>query len=353
MLRVRLSPDVPPGRAACDPAAPARGWVYWVAPQRERNLNALPSPRQLRYLVALSEKLNFGRAAEDCFVTQSTLSAGIQELEELLGVRLVERDRRHVRLTAIGQDAVSRAREILARSQDLVELARRAREPLHGELRLGVIPTIAPFLLPQVLPELRIRYPHLRLYLREDQTERLLERLRAGQLDAALIALPYDTGDLVLAELFREEFWFVTRTDDASRAKRIEVETLDLSGVVLLEEGHCLREHAIAACGPRPPGLAPALEATSLTTLVQMVEGGLGTTLLPEMTLKAGLLKGTSLVARPFAARAPTRTIALAWRPTSPHTRDFQLISALVVERSSRVTEPGLPSLRRRRANPA
>ncbi|MCC7412423.1 MAG: hydrogen peroxide-inducible genes activator [Gammaproteobacteria bacterium] len=313
-------------------------------------MNALPSPRQLRYLVALSEKLNFGRAAEECFVTQSTLSAGIQELEELLGVRLVERDRRRVRLTAIGEDTVARAREILARCQDLVEIARSTRGPLSGELRLGVIPTIAPFLLPQVLPELRERHPCLKLYLREDLTDRLLGRLRAGQIDAALIALPYDTGDLTVSELFGEEFWYVTRTDDPrAGTKGITVDALDRAGVLLLEEGHCLREHAIAACGPRPPGSTAAVEATSLVTLVQMVEGGLGTTLLPEMTLKAGLLNGTHLVARPFAAQAPSRTIALAWRATSPRTRDFQLLCELITERRRRLTEPGLPSLRRRR----
>lgn len=313
-------------------------------------MNALPTPRQLRYLVALSERLNFGRAAEDCFVTQSTLSAGIQELEELLGARLVERDRRQVRLTPFGEHAVTRAREILTRSHDLVELARSTQEPLSADLRLGVIPTIAPFLLPQVLPALRERYPRLRMFLREDLTDRLLDRLRAGLLDAVLIALPYDTADLATAPLLQEELWFVCRADaPAGGSRRIEVETLDRSSVVLLEEGHCLREHALAACGPRSPGASSALEATSLTTLVQMVEGGLGATLLPEMTLKAGLLNGTHLVARPFASRAPTRTIALAWRPSNPRTRDFELVSELIVERSRRVTDPGLPALRRRR----
>jgi LysR family hydrogen peroxide-inducible transcriptional activator len=187
---------------------------------------AFPSLRQLRYLVAVSERLNFRQAADDCHVTQSTLSAGIKELESLLEVELVERDTRNVRMTAPGTEAVARARALLAQAHDLVETARAAGQPLTGSLRLGVIPTIAPFLLPAVLPQLRVRYPALRLYLREDQTERLLERLRAADLDLALIALPYDAGELTVRKLFDDEFWFVARADDplarAARAAPIQ-----------------------------------------------------------------------------------------------------------------------------------
>jgi LysR family hydrogen peroxide-inducible transcriptional activator len=295
---------------------------------------ALPSLRQLRYLVALSERLNFRQAAEDCFVTQSTLSAGIKELESLLDVELVERDTRRVRLTEVGAEVVARARGLLAQAQDLVEIAKGAAAPLSGLLRLGVIPTIAPFLLPAVLPPLRARYPKLKLYLREDLTERLLERVRSAELDLALIALPYETGELAVRKLFKDEFWFVSREDDPlAAAKQVGVRDLRTEQIVLLEEGHCLRDHAIAACGARAANPQALVEATSLHTLLQMVEGGLGVTLLPEMTLKAGILKGTELVARPFSTQAPARTIALATRASSAHRRDFDLLAEFIAER--------------------
>ena len=295
---------------------------------------AHPSLRQLGYLVELAERLNFRAAAEAQFVTQSTLSAGIKELESQLGVQLVERDKRNVRLTAVGEEVTTRARELLAGAGDLVEAARSASLPLSGPLRLGAIPTIAPFLLPKVLPALRRAHPGLKLYLREDLTERLLERLRAGSLDLALIALPYDTGDLYLRELFRDEFRFVTREDDpAARGKEISLRKLDTGEILLLEEGHCLRDHAIAACGPRRIAWEDRVEATSLYTLIQMVAGGLGATLLPELTLGAGILKGTQLVARPFAAPAPFRTLALAARRTSPRRRDSDLLADFILKR--------------------
>jgi len=313
-------------------------------------VNALPSLRQLRYLVAVADRLNFRAAAESSFVTQSTLSAGIKELESLLGVELVERDKRSVRLTNAGEAVVAKAREVLAQAQDLVETARGAAEPLSGPFRLGVIPTIAPFLLPALAPKLRGSYPRLKLYLREDLTERLLERLRGAELDAALIALPYDTGELAVRELFRDEFWFVAREDDPlAREKAIAIERLAPREIVLLEEGHCLRDHAIVACGARGPGEAPTVEATSLATLVQMVEGGLGVTLLPEMTLKAGLLNGTSLVARPFAAKVPARRIALVSRRASAHSHEVALLADLIVEYAAPRLKAGLPSIRRRR----
>lgn len=289
----------------------------------------LPSLRQLRYLVVLAEKLNFRAAAEACFVTQSTLSAGIKELETQLGVQLVERDKRSVRLTAAGAEAVGRARRLIAEAADLVETVRAARAPLTGELRLGAIPTIAPFLLPRALPALRKRYPKLRLFLREDLTARLLEQLRAGELDAALMALPYDTGELEVRELFRDDFRFVARKDHPLAAlKAVPVERLDPREVILLEEGHCLREHAIEACGRVRKGSdVSGIEATSLPTLLQMVEGGLGTTLLPQTALDADILQGTALVARPFAARVPSRTLALVARPSSARARDLERLA--------------------------
>src|SRR5262245_13027139 len=197
---------------------------------------ALPSLRQLRYLVVLAEKLNFRAAAEACFVTQSTLSAGIKELESQLDAHLVERDKKSVRLTPLGEQMVERARRLMAEAGDLVAAARAGREPLSGPFRLGVIPTIAPFLLPAALPPLRERFPRLKLFLREDLTARLLEQLRAGQLDAALIALPFDTGELEVRELLRDEFWFVARADDPlAKRKAVAIERLDVNDVILLE----------------------------------------------------------------------------------------------------------------------
>ncbi|MNC85025.1 Hydrogen peroxide-inducible protein activator [compost metagenome] len=201
-----------------------------------------------------------------------------------------------------------------------------------------------------MLPPLRRAHPGLKLYLREDLTGRLIERLRGGGLDIALIALPYDTGELHMRELFKDEFWFVAREDDpAAREKEIALRKLDTSGILLLEEGHCLRDHAISACGPRRGAWETKAEATSLHTLIQMVDGGLGVTLLPELTLKAGILKGTKLIARPFASPAPSRTLALAARPTSPRRRDVELLAEFILEQRRRSARPGVPALRRAR----
>jgi LysR family hydrogen peroxide-inducible transcriptional activator len=294
---------------------------------------ALPTLRQLAYLVELSGRLNFREAAEAQFVTQSTLSAGIKELESLLEVQLVERDHRNVRLTTVGEEVVHRAKDLLAGATDLAESARSATRPLSGTLRLGAIPTIAPYLLPALLPALRRAYPDLKLYLREDLTSHLLERLRAGRLDVALIALPFDTGDLYVRELFPDEFAFVARQADPTvRVKQIALGRMDTGDLLLLEEGHCLREHAIAACGPRRGRLESQVEATSLTTLIQMVEGGLGVTLLPAIALEAGILKGTRLVARPLSRPAPSRTLALVARRTSPRRRDADLLAEFLLE---------------------
>ena len=313
---------------------------------------ALPSLRQLRYLVELTDRLNFRMAAEACFVTQSTLSAGIKELESLLGVQLVERDTRTVRLTAVGEEVAARARGLLASAEDLVAIAKGAAEPLSGLLSLGVIPTIAPFLLPGLLAALRRKYPKLQLHLREDLTERLLERLRGGQLDMALIALPFDTDELLVRELFKDEFWFVAREDDPhANDKAVAVKQLDPGQILLLEEGHCLRDHAISACGTRLANAESRIEATSLNTLIQMVEGGLGVTLLPEMSIKAGILKGSKLIARPFAPHVPSRRVALVARPGSARRRDFELLADFIVEHERRLHSSPVPSRRSQRAS--
>lgn len=294
-------------------------------------MTALPSLKQLHYLVALSEQLNFTRAAESCFVTQSTLSAGLKELEDVLGVQLVERDRQTVLMTPIGLEAVKRARAILAATQDLVEIAAGASEPMTGLLRLGVIPTIAPFLLPHSLQLLRERYPELHLALREDLTANLLLRLEDGQLDFALIALPYDTTNLLVEPLFDDDLWIVGRKSDPEiKAKKINVTPSISDRLLLLEEGHCLRDHALYACGASNPRSSEGVEATSLLTLVQMVESGLGIGLVPEMAVRSGLTESPNLVARPMAKPGPKRTIALVARRSTSRLADLNALAEVV-----------------------
>lgn len=290
-------------------------------------MRVLPTLRQLRYLVALAEYLHFGRAAEACLATQSTLSAGLQELENLLGVTLVERTRRKVMITPLGQEVVERAKQVLRGAEEIADLAASASAPLAGTLRLGVIPTIGPYLLPCVLPRLRKAYPDLKLYLREDLTARLLERMGGGDLDVALLALPYPASDLETIELAEDPF-LLACPPDHPLAKKITVTSGDLAEVdlLLLEEGHCLREHALAACHLPGPSKGEGMLGTSLATLVQMVANGLGVTLLPKMAVEGGVLAGTDLVTRPLAD-AGSRSIGLAWRQSSPRKKDFKLLA--------------------------
>ena len=242
----------------------------------------LPTIRQLQYLKFLAEQGAFGKAAEAAHVTQPTLSAGIQELERTLGAPVVDRARSGVILTAVGEAALARANTILNEAEELVQAAKNASQPLTGRFRLGVIPTIAPFLLPKALPLLRSRFPKLRLYLREDLTQRLIAALKAGQLDAALIALPFDMQGLAHAHVSDDELLAAIPADHPL-ANRLEFPPSAMEGedLILLEDGHCLRDHVLSACGLKPPkatGDEEAFAATSLPTLVQMVGSGLGVT---------------------------------------------------------------------------
>lgn len=298
----------------------------------------LPSLKQLSYLVALAKQLNFTRAAESCFVGQSTLSAGLKELEDGLGIRLVERDRQNVSLTAAGVGVLERARVILAASEDLVEYANVLSKPMTATIRLGVIPTIAPFLLPTVLPDIRKRFPNLKITLREDLTKNLLARLADHQLDFALIALPYDVSGLLVKELFNDEFWLVAREDDpALKGKEVTLSAKMADRLLLLEEGHCLRDHSLQACKKSNILHVEGMEATSLLTLLQMVESGFGIALLPEMAIKGGLLDNTALVARPLGAPAPKRVIALVARTSTARVEEFAVLSECIQERFSGV----------------
>ncbi len=296
-------------------------------------MTLLPSLRQLSYFVAIAKDLNFTRAAQACFVGQSTLSAGLKELEESLGLRLVERDRQNVSITPTGLEVLERAKLILAASEDLVEFASACGKPMSSTIRLGVIPTIAPFLLPNVLPEIRERFPDLKIALREDLTANLLTRLAEHQLDFALIALPYETKGLLVKELFNDEFWLVARADDpALKGKEIQMPAKMAERLLLLEEGHCLREHTLQACKRSDIHKADGIEATSLLTLLQMVESGMGIALLPEMAVKGGLLNSSSLVARPLAQPAPKRVVALIARPSTAHIEEFNALCACIVD---------------------
>lgn len=292
---------------------------------------ALPSLRQLRYLLALAEHLNFTRAAEASFVSQSTLSTGLKELESTLGVQLVERDKQRVALTPVGTEVVARAQQVLSAAEDLSDFALDASRPMQGQLRLGVIPTIAPFVLPTVMPALREKFPQLQLALREDLTAHLLQRLRHRQLDFALIALPYDTDGLRVLPLYKDKFWLVGRDKDpAITGRAIQLSSAWTERLLLLEEGHCLRDHALQACRATEVASVDGMEATSLLTLVQMVASGMGVALLPEMAIDSGMLDNLSLKFRPLAPPAPERVVALVTRPTSAHMTEFEAIAQVI-----------------------
>ncbi|WP_114638333.1 hydrogen peroxide-inducible genes activator [Polynucleobacter necessarius] len=294
----------------------------------------LPSLRQLSYLVALAKELNFTRAAQACFVGQSTLSAGLKELEDGLGIQLVERDRQNVSITPAGLEVLERAKAILTASEDLVEYAGATGKPMTANIRLGVIPTIAPFLLPTVLPEVRKQFPDLKITLREDLTANLLARIADHKLDFALIALPYDVSGLRVEELFDDNFWIVAREGDpALKGKEVMLPAKMAERLLLLEEGHCLREHSLQACKKADIQKNEAMEATSLLTLLQMVESGFGIALIPEMAVKSSLLNNTELVAKAMAAPAPKRVIALVARSSTAHVTEFAALSQCIRER--------------------
>ncbi len=296
-------------------------------------MTALPTLRQLSYLTALSESLNFTAAALAMNVTQSAFSGGIQELERLLGARLVERDRQHVRLTPLGEETAARAKVLLAMARDLAENAARQALPMSGLARLGAIPTIAPFLLPKLLRRVLSRYPKMRLVLREDQTARLLERLKAGTLDFALIALPYDVAGLKSRELFSDELLLIAAKGNRLAARQsLPMTGLDASQLLLMEEGHCLRQHTLEGCGLAERANPTGIEATSVATLIQMVEEDLGVALLPQMALQAGLLKGTGVVSRRLIKPSPGRRIALVARSSTALAAEFDALAEIATE---------------------
>lgn len=290
--------------------------------------NYLPTLKQLQYLAALKEHGHFGRAAESCFVTQSTLSAGLRELESLLGVTLVERTRRVVRFTPLGDAIVAKAHQVLRGAEELSDMAKSAGQPLSGDLRMSVIPTIAPFLLPRLLPDLRRNHADLKLYLREETSSDACEALHHGQVDCVLLALPFPCGDSEHEPLFEDRLFVAFPKDDPRELPAyIPPNFIDETRLLLLTDGHCLKDHALAACNRPELRASATMMGTSLHTLVQMVDNGLGLTLLPEMAIRAGLLHGTQVEARPLKARNASRQIALLWRKASPREEEFRLLA--------------------------
>ncbi len=295
----------------------------------------LPTLKQLQYLVALHDHGHFGKAAEACFVTQSTLSAGLRELESLIGVTLVERTRRVVRFTPLGLRVVEKARKVMREAEELGDLVKAEGQPLSGELRLGVIPTIAPFLLPRILPPIRRDWPELKLFLREETSAAACDSLNRGQLDCVLLALPFACGD-VDSEVLFEDRLFVAYPSGENMPTQMRPEQIDAERLLMLEDGHCLKDHALSACN-RPELRAEArMLGTSLHTLVQMVDNGLGVTILPKMALDAGILNGTGVVSCPLEADHPTRTIALVWRKASPRGKEFHILADVLRQTNER-----------------
>src|SRR5580698_11606317 len=281
------------------------------------------SPRQLQYVVAVAETLGFHKAAERCHVSQPTLSAQVKQLEDVLGVRLFERDRRRVLLTAAGAVVVARARRVLVELDDMIAAAKQLIEPCSGTFRIGVIPTIAPYLLPDVVPAVRARYPKLQLVFREEKTDAVVADLREGRLDAGLLALEADIGEWASGHIADDPFVVaLPEGHRLARKKRVAASDLDDENVLLLDEGHCFRAQALTICN-RAGAKESELRATSLSTLAQMVSSGSGITLLPQIAVGVENRRG-QLEVRPFTSPAPHRTIALIWRPHSPFAETFR-----------------------------
>lgn len=292
------------------------------------------SLRQLQYLVAVADHLGFHKAAAACHVSQPALSAQILHLESVLGVALFERDRRRVIVTAAGEELAARARRILRDVDEFVTTAQRARDPFTGTLRIGVIPTIAPYLLPQVTPAIGARYPKLTLLYREEKTADVVRELGEGTLDAGIVALEADLGDCVRAEIGRDEFFVaLPKGHPLGRKRRLTVEDLEGAKVFLLEDGHCFRSQALAICDEAKADEA-VFRATSLATLAQIVSSGAGITLMPALALPIEN-RGGQLDIRPFEKPAPGRTLALVWRPRSPAAHALREVAKVIRWRDS------------------
>lgn len=291
-------------------------------------MNISFSLKHLRYFIALADELHFGRAAEVCNITQPSLSAAIKELEDLLGVTLLERTKRSVVVTPIGERVLAMARSTVQNAEEIASFCEGYRAPLSGDLAVGVIPTIGPYLLPSLLPELRGAFPKLRLFLHEAQSADLVEKLRIGKLDLLILALPYVTESAEAVPFMIDRFQ-AAMPDDHPLAQKQALDFSDLQNetLLLLEEGHCLRDHALDACHLTSASKGREFSATSLATLVQMVAGGLGMTLLPQMAIDQRLAEDNDLVVRPFKSGDPARKIGLVWRKSSGRKEEYLLLA--------------------------
>ena len=289
-----------------------------------------PTFKQLKYLLAVSNNLHFGKAAKECFVSQSTLSSGIQELEKLLNIRLIERTKRNVFLTPLGKQIANNSEKIIMEMNDLLDYAKSSQEVLSGETKLGVIPTIAPYVLPYVMPKLKSKYPQLDLKLIEDQTANILEMLFNGNLDLVIIAKPYKTYNLMTLNLKKDHFYVALPNDNPlakKNKKSLNSTDINRSKIFLLDEGHCLRDHALAACDSKTKANVDAFKATSLLTLVQMVANGTGITLLPELVINSRLIRDSNIKIMDYENKKNFREICICWRKSSPRIVEFQLLA--------------------------
>jgi LysR family transcriptional regulator, hydrogen peroxide-inducible genes activator len=289
--------------------------------------------KQLRYALAVEQTLHFKKASEQCNVSPSALSTALHELESQLKVQLFERDNKQVLLTTKGKDILHRARQILLQVDDLEQFAKNQNEALSGELSIGLIPTIAPFLLPHILPALQTSYPNLSLTLVEEQSHVLVEKVRFGELDAAILALPYPCEGLLSFPFHAEDFyWIAHRDNELAHLHEISSDKLELSKLMLLKEGHCLKDHILEACHLQKQSAEHGFSATSLNTLVQMVAGGLGTTLVPEMALEQLHRQNPELAAVHLNEPSPHRTIAFIVRPGYTRLNSIEALSSLCRE---------------------
>ncbi len=293
-------------------------------------MNNFPTLRQLQYLCAIDTHMNFRLAAEECNVTQPTLSAAIKEMESLLGNSVLDRsNRKRIIFTTFGKEVLKTAKSIIPQLEQLSANALRLSEPLSGLIRLGVIPTIAPYLLPEILPLLQKSFPKMTFQITEDLSAHLVDKLNAGNLDLILMAFPYDVANFKTLSLYKEKFYCACLKDSFSNQTSIKPEKLKDHPLLLLEDGHCLRDHALESCKLQQPADQKMLSATSLQTILQMVAQGYGITLLPEMVIKSSILPKVIKIL-PLKNPVPTREIGFSWRRNSPQSENITAVTKVI-----------------------
>ena len=298
----------------------------------------LPSLKHLRYLVNVHKYQHFGEAAKACFVSQSTLSSGIAALENVLGIRLIERNNKKILFTPLAEEVVQQAQHILLSVEQLTEQVQHFAQPFGGTLKLGVIPTIAPFLIPQILMMIKQEFPELKVFVREGQSDVVLKQLNEGELDLVLLALPYPSSGVVMKSFYKDRFYFAQHKDSQLNQQVLDADysNLDDHSLLLLEDGHCLRDHALSACHLKRSDKINSFAATSLHTLVQMVNNDLGVTFLPEMAIASGILNDTDIKISQLADKSKNyREIGFAWRIQSNRTEEFEQLFNLVKQQIS------------------